>query len=538
MPSTHHPVHRRYSSDPIISNSRIMETPVPETKHEFSGGDGDALAPLGINFIDNKGVLAWDNVSEEDRERADRHLIEKFGVYEVFRCEPFLVMAFDSQVPSPGHLPYSVGGFVPVWRPDGDTDFWPDLGYNGAGEAVSVGDLYNDWDYVQGPSEEQMTILANKLFPTCEAITFFWGDLVVELPKASEEAFRARLKTLPRMFDGLPYGVQWHNGPLASQETVRRTKTPDPSELIKLKNEAGNRYEVCKVEDDTDYLATQGRIFPGVMVSSLTQSGDAYSQISAGILVKKDDELRVTVSYHNWAKPISDYPGLLGVDSAHAREVFGAGQGDPGTPFGHLTGRIGETDIALLKLDEGVVFENRFMEFDAVPKELVKFAQVQRADTYVFDGCTTGKQFLRFLGTRAVKTRPCRYHGEDVRGGETYEPGTIPSDDVAYLRFGQGLYATTTPVMGEPPHICDRAYGSVLVRARIAKTPQIKEATVLATGKVAAMFHFADVVPKYAESAKDLVCMADSLDPLIEDGWAIVHNSDKKDDKNNNNVVP
>ena len=176
---------------------------------------------------------------------------------------------------------------------------------------------------------------------------------------------------LPMYYEGFPWAVQWHNGPLA-QETGRREKKPDSSVLIDLVSEEGIGYQECKVEDNTDYIAKDGRFYPGAQVCSLHRDGRTYSCVSAGVLVRKGTERRLTISFHNWGRHAKEEPDLLNKDSTEAKKLFRAVQGENGTEFGYLREWIGGTSIGIIELHEGIIFENRFIGIDTFAKKTLK----------------------------------------------------------------------------------------------------------------------------------------------------------------------
>ncbi|KAK0701465.1 hypothetical protein B0T21DRAFT_417174 [Apiosordaria backusii] len=549
-------IHRPCISDTEMSN-------LPPLKDEYIGGHGDALAPLGISFIGKDGSLSWTNISTEQEKAVEAYLRDKFGVYAIGHFDPFLVLAFESVIAGPGKLPHTIGGFVPVWDPDGDAFFWPIIADDGGGETQRLDAAsYDHMDRIQGPTKEQVAELANTLFfdMEAEAITFYAGTLIIELPKIDQATYEEKLIKLPRFYECFPWHVQWHNGPLVSGEgplvsgegplvsgegplvsgeARAREKKPDPTQLITVKNDDGEEYLRCKEEDDTDYIATDGKFYPGALVSSLDKKGQAYGHVSAGVLVRKGTERRLTASYHNWEDHCEKKPELFGMDCPEAQQFFRAAQGDPGTRFGYLHERIGKSDIGLVKMDVGVIFENKFMEFDASAKTFLEGKKIKLNDKFVIDSYPTGKQYLTAVGFRNILGGRRRGRHSEFHKSQKADPSKLPSDDVAYVTLEQGMYATDTIKMGKEPHMRARACGAVLVRCGIAAEPKTPETTILARGEVAGMLHYADIIPAYETSAKKLICYADSFDPLINEGWTIVppveESSEESSDENNSN---
>jgi hypothetical protein len=115
------------------------------------------------------------------------------------------------------------------------------------------------------------------------------------------------------------------------------------------------------------------------MVNSLTREGKVYTLTSAGVLIEKGLQRRLTCSWHNWQDHADKYPGKFGQTDAEAQRFFRAAQGqvdnNPGTTIGFVrerpNERLGDSDIALMQLDQGIQFENRFMDMNSVAKTLV-----------------------------------------------------------------------------------------------------------------------------------------------------------------------
>lgn len=178
---------------------------------------------------------------------------------------------------------------------------------------------------------------------------------------------------------------------MAINEAQRREKEPELSQLVTLLDGNGREYQACRVEDDTDYIAKDGVFYPGAQVCSLDRKGETYSCVSAVVLVKKGTERRLTTAFHNWEQHAKKEPTLFGKSSPEARELFCAVQGDPGTKFGYLPIRIGQTDIGLIKMNDGIMFKNRFMEFEASAKKFLKTKNINLHDQFPLDSYSIGK---------------------------------------------------------------------------------------------------------------------------------------------------
>ncbi|KAK3996562.1 hypothetical protein QBC44DRAFT_402085 [Cladorrhinum sp. PSN332] len=187
------------------------------------GGRGDALYHLGISFIGEDNCISWRNALVEDQKRTEEYLGERFGVYTYTRNGPFLVLGFDKDVAGPGDLPYSVGGYVPVWCGDGDLDFHAVIGAMGLAEPEPLDIFISEQvDFSQGPTPAQVVKLADTAFTEAEAFTFISGTLIVELPESDEDEFLTKVSKMPVFYERFPRPVQWHNGPLVQEEARRR----------------------------------------------------------------------------------------------------------------------------------------------------------------------------------------------------------------------------------------------------------------------------------------------------------------------------
>ena len=63
--------------------------------------------------------------------------------------------------------------------------------------------------------------------------------------------------------------------------------------------------------------------------------------------------------------------------------------------IGYVAERVGETDIGLAKLDDGIVFSNRFLDIDTSAKTLLLLEDISQGDTVLMDSFVTGRPALR-----------------------------------------------------------------------------------------------------------------------------------------------
>jgi len=392
-------------------------------------------------------------------------------------------------------------------------DFMPVIGKSGQMEEEMEIDpsLLVGFEENKMPTDEAIVALATHVFPDCEAITFLMGCLVVELPKSENPVFWARLERLPNSIMHAPFCIRYHNGPVPNSERRRRGQHPKPQLA-----------EDERIADETDYVAKDGKFYPGAMISSSDKHGNTYTSVSAGVMIRKGNERRLTCPWHCWEDHDKQYPGLLGKDDDEAKRVFIVVQGEKGTKVGYVKERVGKTDIALAKLDDGIVFQNTFMDVNATAKRFLHSERVGLWDVFYVDGFSTGKQRLMSLGRRfqvARKRGQPHYH---LAAPDGDDEAFLPPDDIAYISAKHGVCATGQPILTTKPYIRDSARGAVLLRCRDGLKPRDTEATVMARGEICGMFHFADLTARNAAGAGEYVIYADAFDPLIEDGWTIV----------------
>ncbi|KAK4144371.1 uncharacterized protein C8A04DRAFT_27825 [Dichotomopilus funicola] len=505
-------VHKRNQSEQGPGVPDIGEL---DDEKNYYGGAFDALAPVGISFRGPNRSVRTSNAAPERFARARAYLHHKFNVTSVHVHGRWLVLGCAPAVPS-SRMPGLAGGFLAIWRPADRMYFQPFIGEEGQ-------------KYLEGEEEDEFkideAILARfepgviprtdavlglaSLFPECVALTFVAGTIVIEYPTTDEQSFEQRLQTLPDYLPKAPFAIRYHNGPLPNTPQRRRLRKPRPQ-----------LEEDSRVEDETDYVARDGKFYPGSMISSIALDGTTYCSVSAGVLLFNQDDVKLTCPWHNWEDHAAKYPALLGENNDEARRVFTMVQGEPGTKVGHVVKRVGNTDIALASLLDGVDFENRFMDIQACAKRLVHSNSIQTGDIYVIDGFTTGSQRLVGLGARfELGMGPAYSDVVSPSGGES----VLPSRGT-YIAAKQGVSGTIDDVQAKPPYIRGRACGAVLVRVRdgqeVGGGSDPKE--TLARGEVCGVFHYADLTSKYRESAADYLAYTEVFDPLIEEGWRVV----------------
>lgn len=493
------------STKPEIPNPDVPHSDIPTSALEFEG----------FSFWGPDGTLGTKHLSREQDEAIRNFLCEKYNVISVWYAFPFLVLGCEGEPPSEDERPFTIGGALAIWKTVEDSyGFLPLFGTNGDGEPRMDIDpeMANKLQELEVPPPEVILYLANEVFPDCIALSILWDSLVVELPKTDDDDFHLRLQSLPRHLQGVPHILLYYNGPLPNTQRRRRVIAPKPPHLAEM------------IVDETDYVSTDGKFYPGTMLNSVDKSGEVYSSVTSGVLIEKDGEKRLTCSFHNWADHFDKYGDTFGQDTDDARQHFKAVQGNPGTVVGFVREKVGRTDIALAQLNDGVIFENQLMEMDYAAKVFVHSDDQRIGDEYMIDSFATGKQRLIGLGRRFEIGRRSGAGSLTVPQGHEH---LLPTKKVAYVATRQGAYATNHPTILREPIIRDSVCGSILLRCYERGIERTEENKVMKKGEVCAMMHFADLQPKCAERAEQYLCYADAFDPLIEGGWKVVQVEDE-----------
>lgn len=300
---------------------------------------------------------------------------------------------------------------------------------------------------------------------------------------------RERVGSLPCSFANLALELTYSNGLLANAEW-KRLIAPKPADLKTF------------VSDDSDYIAATGSFNPGAMICS-----DQEDVISAGVLVEKGSEQRLTVACHCWDREFDERLDHLG-DPNHFRVL------QANSRVGYVTECIDETDIGLAKLDNTVAFSNRFLDIETAAKALIPFTGVKTGDKFFIDSFVTGRQCLLCAGVRVLGCK----RGQDFLRDRRENP-----PDGKYVIMHQGIYATNDTVITTAPQLRSGISGSVLVRLQRAG----EESICLEDGEVCGIMHWADLAMKYSTSSK-FFCFTDPMDPLISNGWACVPVPEKR----------
>jgi hypothetical protein len=472
-----------------------------------------ALEFEGLSFVAADGSIRVSNITQQQLQALEDYLKEHYGARDFFYCEPFFVIGCDEdRLPSEDQRPFTVAGMIAVWRTVGNIFFRAIVGHDSEeGPVIEIDpEIIAEMAPLKIFSDKVVLYLADHVFLDCEAISIFWDVIVVELPKMGPEEFSSRLQTLPRHIKGCPFAVRYYNGPMPNSERREREVKPTPKFID----------SIC---DETDYVTLDKKFYPGTMLCSTDPSNNkAVSSVTAGILVKKGSEKRITCSFHNWEQQYEKYTDQFGQTDQESQRIFRVIQGtNPGTDVGFVRDRIGNTDIALAQLHESIVFENSFMEMAYTPKKFIHSDQQRMGDRYLIDSFTTGKQSLWSYGRR----RAVRRRNGELRHGILIPKGMEhlgPSPTVSYIVLDQNVCVTNSPVFTTKPFIRDGVCGAVLLRQHDFSKRHESQATVMERGEISAMMHFADIQQiDSASCAESYFIYADSFDPLIDAGWEI-----------------
>ncbi|KAJ4265377.1 hypothetical protein NW762_004665 [Fusarium torreyae] len=492
------------------SNSASLADPQPSKPELNYHLPTAALEFKEFSFWGEDGSLSRNNVSSDQREALENYLFETYQVVVCFYSDPFLVLGCEGDLPPEDERPFTIAGLVAIWRDSDNVIISRYLGSLGQGPLINIDteilELIQPGKFIP---DKAALYLAEYIFPTCEAIAKIWSDLIIELPKMSDDKFQNDLETLPEEIDGFAFNIFYHNGPLPNTQRRRRAVTPNTRDLE----------GAC---DETDYVELVGKFYPGAMINSMDKAGNVVSSATAGILVEKENERRLTCSFHNWQRHFDTHPEQFGLSDLESRATFRVVQGqNPGTNVGFVTERIGETDIALAKLDDNDTFDNQFMEMECAPKVLLHSKNVKDGDKFIIDSFTTGKQVLLSIGCRiAFRRRPRGQPTHDIILPKAKEH-LCPSPHLPYIVSKQGVYATDAVGMSKKPFIRDGVCGAVLLRAS-KRGGNEAQAVGIQRGEIGGMMHFADVQLKHMNDASSFFVYADVFDPLIEQGWTVV----------------
>ena len=264
---------------------------------------------------------------------------------------------------------------------------------------------------------------------------------------------------------------------------------------------------------------------------------DSGNMISAGILVEKDGQRRLTVSTHRWQKELDESPEKMGDP-----EFFRVTQGK--THVGHVSSKLWTSDIGLATLNENVEFRNRFIDIPGDLAQLLHSDMLQSNQVYMIDSFTTGRQGqLLCKGKRIIKPEDKERRVDQVLRGKQKDLLEVGR----YLVLVQGIFATSEPMIYGEPITRAGDCGSAVVRLRAdeesrddGKSSLVSAAsTKLHAQRVERMFvnndeiggfmHWSDLQEKTTRiNIPRLYCYAEVTDPLTEAGWRVAKTAEKR----------
>jgi hypothetical protein len=182
----------------------------------------------GISFIGPDGRIDASNVSLAQMNVIFTYLKHEYGVVNISYSEPFLVIfcALKMDIPNENERPTCVAGLIAIWCVAGQK-FDQYIGGSGRQGDIRIDQrMLKKLQKRKVPPDDFILYLANRVFIDCEALSFMWESLIVELPRVNARKFQARLRRLPRNIKDAPFTLRYYNGPLPN--TMRRYDATEP----------------------------------------------------------------------------------------------------------------------------------------------------------------------------------------------------------------------------------------------------------------------------------------------------------------------
>ena len=381
----------------------------------------------------------------------------------------------SSSFPPSDNRPFIVAGCIAVWLGAEDDFPWDLFAPSPArGEELKLPeDLTADLKSYHPPKLATLSRIWKQYFPEALQIQYYVTGIIVELPPVTLAEHFERMDMLPTGIVGSNASIAFTNG-LRPLTQLTRLKGPQP------------RY-VNGEEGDTDYIQSVGFASPGAMITSTTGQ-----QMSAGLLLGKAGQRRLTTAIPCWDTELDTTPERFGDP-----EYFTLKKGS--THIGHLTQRIGMTDIGLATLKEGVSFTNRFLDILAVAKSLLCYEDIKLNDQFMVDSFVTGVQRMNCLGVIL----------RDANG-----------------MVSQVIFATSAPQVNSHPKVRAGMCGATLVRCKHA-SGKLSLEEVLANGEIGGFVHWPDLERK-STAPGELIYVSECLDQSVDEGWTVVQYAEKR----------
>ena len=221
------------------------------------------------------------------------------------------------------------------------------------------------------PTKDEQTSLVKSLQNFCDPriIYIICPHIIVELYCDAERTYKP--ESLPRMVGG--YVVHYHHNSTGAFEgltTRARAIKPDPL-----------------TQDTSNYLSYANELCPGVRLTSSTTADDGSGppgsmSTTAGVLLRDNHgNQRLTVANHGFQ---------------NRKYVFHPFEDN--VQIGEVSERWEHLDIALVKLNPSVNFNNSTYFESKVPKRLLRSHEIPNGVYFSMDGMSTGVVFLMAEG--------------------------------------------------------------------------------------------------------------------------------------------
>lgn len=345
-----------------------------------------------------------------------------------------------------------------------DSGWWPTIPFGNTNYANPHGkNLFPECIRrpLEHPPASDIEIIANRLLDLCnvESLVFGYPFLTVVLRNDGrsyeKHSLPGRIGVCGTSYYQGEAGL-WTQWPL-SREHRNREMTPDCN---------------TRIEDTTNYLKSSGLLSPGVRLAGLERS------TTCGVRVKNSntEAIRITCANHGF---------LVNDDVYHPDET--------GTSIGQIKERYEDQDVALFEPDVIVPFKNDSYFSAAVPKRLLKEAELRQLHGTWFeaDGMSTGAvAFMNsFIDAKIPPRRP-----------DDYQP-------IPYSNFKIEMIWNAVGTVGTK-QLADGICGAPLVQCNDGSEGEDPSLG----GGVAGFFRL---------SYGGGICATPVLDKLITDGWEL-----------------
>ena len=337
--------------------------------------------------LDDAPFSLWDEEKADFRLPTDletKWLITKFQTTGILFQWPIMVIQTNTP---PRPLPLTAGAvpvrFIPSPSPS-ETDDERRLKTLSVEDERPLG-FPTDYAGMRGPADPLLTPLRKWILPTDDELTslvetfqhfcntrviyILCPHIIVELHCDDQRTYRSG--SLPRTVGG--YTVHYHHDSTSAFEglTARaRAIKPDPL-----------------TQDTSNYLSSANELCPGVRLTSATTADDGSGppgsmSTTAGVLLRDNHgNQRLTVANHGFE---------------NRKYVFHPFEDN--VQIGEINERWEHLDIALVKLNPSVKFNNSTYFESKVPKRLLRSHEIRNGVFFSMDGMSTGIVFLMAEG--------------------------------------------------------------------------------------------------------------------------------------------